>query len=53
MQNLSICLLLLIVKSNNLHVATGDAGNTCLNDNVDESACSRNEEEWGERMDMC
>ena len=47
-QNLSICLLLLISKANNLKVATWDIGNACLNANVGESVCSRSGEEWGE-----
>ena len=48
MQNLSITLLLLIVKSKNLYVAAGDVGNACLITNVGESACARTREYWGE-----
>ena len=40
-QNLSICLLLLISKANNCHVATSDVGNSCLNANIGESVHAR------------
>ena len=41
MQNLSIRLLLLIVKARNLHVAAGDIVNADLNANVGESVSTR------------
>ena len=40
-QNLSICLLLLIMKANNLKVATGDIGNVYINAKVGEKVYSR------------
>ena len=44
-QNLSIRLLLLISKANNLHIATGHVGNAHFNANVGKSACARAGEE--------
>ena len=47
-QNLSITLVLLIAKSNNLNISTGDVGNACVNANVGESVYSWAVEEWGD-----
>ena len=49
MQNLSIWLLLLITKANNLQMSTGDVGNSCLSTNVGESAHFYAKEEWGDK----
>ena len=40
-QNLSIRLLLLISKANNLKIATGDVGNACINANCGEKVYTR------------
>ena len=48
-QKISIRLLLLIAKENNLNIATGDVGNACINAKVGESVHSRSGEEWGDK----
>ena len=49
-QNLSIRLLLRIAKANNLKIVTGNVGNSRISAKVSESVCSREREEWGDKL---